>query len=184
MKKAKSSGQNVNMALLCLRTTPIDNEIPSPAELLCRRKFKSNLPINIKNNAAHKDQTYQRLQERQDQQKAYFDRSAHDLKPLVPGQLVRIQDARTGLWTPAQVKRRCDEPRSYIVETPNGRELRRNRSHIRDVEPPQKRVTFAVGDEIPHFSPPQTVQNARIADDGPTTTRYGRQVKSPNRLDL
>ena len=45
MKKAKSSGQNVNMALLCLRTTPID-EIPSPAELLCRRKFKSNLPIN------------------------------------------------------------------------------------------------------------------------------------------
>ena len=47
MKKAKSSGQNVNMALLCLRTTPIDNEIPSPAELLCSRKFKSNLPINI-----------------------------------------------------------------------------------------------------------------------------------------
>lgn len=181
MKKAKSSGVNVNMALLCLRTTPVDSEIPSPAELLCGRKVKSNLPVIIKNNAAQKEHTYQRLHERQTQQKAYFDRSAHDLKPLTPGQLVRIQDTRTGMWTPAQVKNHSDEPRSYIVVTPNGRELRRNRAHIRDIEPSRKRVTFE--DDLAQPNPLPS-KNTITQDNGPVTTRYGRQVKPPKRLDL
>ena len=68
MTQAKSSGQNINMALLCLRTTPIDSKLPSPAELLCSRKVKSNLPIVIKNTLPHKDQIYNRHTERQDKQ--------------------------------------------------------------------------------------------------------------------
>ena len=66
MTQAKSSGQNINMALLCLRTTPIDSKLPSPSEILCNRKVKSNLPIIIKNTLPHNDQIYNRHTERQD----------------------------------------------------------------------------------------------------------------------
>ncbi|XP_038061713.1 uncharacterized protein K02A2.6-like [Patiria miniata] len=178
MTKARACGQNISMALLCLRTTPVDSKLPSPAELLCGRKVQSNLPVVIQNTSEHKDQTYQRLQDRQAQQKAYQDRSAHDLKPLHPGQLVRVQDPRTGLWTPAQIKQRCEEPRSYVIVTPNGRELRRNRRHLRDIEPAKKRVTFE------DDTSPSRNREVQDTPKTPTITRSGRQVKPPKRLDL
>ena len=178
MTKARASGQNISMALLCLRTTPVDSKLQSPAELLCGRKFQSNLQVVIKHTSEHKDQTYQRLQDRQAQQKAYHDRSAHDLKPLHPGQLVRVQDPNTGLWTPAQIKQCCEEPRSYVIVTPNGRELRRNRRHLRDIEPVKKRVTFE------DAAPPSRDSPTRDNSNTPTITRSGRQVRPPKRLDL
>ena len=95
-----------------------------------------------------------------------------------PGQLVRVQDPNTGLWTPAQIKQCCEEPRSYVIVTPNGRELRRNRRHLRDIEPVKKRVTFEDG------APPSRDSPARDNSNTPTITRSGRQVRPPKRLDL
>ena len=34
------------------------------------------------------------------------------------------------------------EPRSYLVVTPNGKTLRRNRSHLRSLAPAKKKVRF------------------------------------------
>ena len=42
--KAKESGGDPHLAMLCLRTTPIDHNLPSPCELLNGRRYKSNLP--------------------------------------------------------------------------------------------------------------------------------------------
>ena len=44
LKKAKQSGNDPQISLLCLRRTPIDSRTPSPAELLYGRKIRSNLP--------------------------------------------------------------------------------------------------------------------------------------------
>ena len=41
--KAKESGGDPHLAMLCLRTTPIDHNLPSPCELLNGRRYKSNL---------------------------------------------------------------------------------------------------------------------------------------------
>ncbi|GFS23914.1 Pol polyprotein [Elysia marginata] len=41
LKKAKAKKENPQLALLSLRTTPIDNILPSPAELLFNRKVQS-----------------------------------------------------------------------------------------------------------------------------------------------
>jgi len=49
MKKANASGQVVDMAILLLRTTPIDSQMPSPAELLYARMIQGNLPMKIPN---------------------------------------------------------------------------------------------------------------------------------------
>ena len=45
LKKAKQSGNDPQMSLLCLRSTPIDARTPSPAELLYGRRIRSNLPV-------------------------------------------------------------------------------------------------------------------------------------------
>ena len=47
MKKSRQSGQDLDLALLCLRTTPIDSKLPSPAELLNGRKAQSTLLTKI-----------------------------------------------------------------------------------------------------------------------------------------
>ena len=44
LKKAKQSGIDPQLAMLCLRSTPIDVRTPSPAELLYGRKIHYNLP--------------------------------------------------------------------------------------------------------------------------------------------
>ena len=47
MKKARQSGQDIDLALLRLRTTPIDSKLPSPAELHNCRKAQSTLLTKI-----------------------------------------------------------------------------------------------------------------------------------------
>ena len=49
LEKARKSGKDPHMSMLCLRSTPIDSQLPSPAELLYQRKLQSNLPIRIGN---------------------------------------------------------------------------------------------------------------------------------------
>ena len=49
LRKAKADGLDPELALLCLRSTPIDNKLPSPAEMLYTRKIQENLPVKVSN---------------------------------------------------------------------------------------------------------------------------------------
>ena len=64
MQKATSSNRNLDMMLLCLRSTPIDHVIPSPGELLYNRKLVGNLPVKCPNNASQKEKIATRLYQR------------------------------------------------------------------------------------------------------------------------
>ena len=66
LDKAKKSGKDPPMSILCLRSTPIHSQLPSPAQLLYQRKLKSNLPVRIRNQMSNGDQITQRLTERQE----------------------------------------------------------------------------------------------------------------------
>ena len=72
MKKAMETHNDICLALLCVRATPIDWELPSPGELLQGRKFRSNLPAKISNKNARKENVNNRLIHRQEQQKMYI----------------------------------------------------------------------------------------------------------------
>ena len=61
-----------------------------------------------------------------------------DLPPLYNGQAVRILNKINKTWYPGTIIDKCDEPRSYLVETPNGTRLRRNRSHLREIIIPRR----------------------------------------------
>ena len=45
--KAKQAGRDPNLAMLCLQTTPINHNLPSPAELLNNRILRSNLIAKV-----------------------------------------------------------------------------------------------------------------------------------------
>ena len=116
MLKARQSSTDPDLSLLCLRTTPIDNNLPSPAELLYFRQLRSNLPL-LSSHTPQDTAVHKNLQARQRTQKKYYDRSARDLPPLHTGQHVRLQEAN-GTWTPATVVEKRPEPRSMIMFMP------------------------------------------------------------------
>ncbi|XP_014665118.1 PREDICTED: uncharacterized protein K02A2.6-like [Priapulus caudatus] len=114
LTKARAAGIDVDMAMLVLRSTPIDHHLPSPAELLNARRMKANLPTRIYNNAPNKDVTMQRLLQWQASQKAYYDEKAGgSLALLIKGQPIRIQDQTSGQWRPGIVTGIRPEQRSY-----------------------------------------------------------------------
>jgi len=148
LTKAKASSLDPDLALLSLRTTPIDHMIPSPAELLNNRKMRGTLPVCIRNYHPQKEDIYEQFQRRQETQKHNFDKHARDLPPLIPGQQVRTQSHISGNWFPAVVIAKCPEPRSYMIQTTNGSTLRRNRNVIRDC-PPQETQPPPILQEMP-----------------------------------
>ena len=141
LAKAKKTETDPNIALLCLRSTPIDNALPSPAELLMKRKVQDNLPRKITRDH-NSDDIITRLEQRQEKQKRYHDQHVKPLPALQPGQSVSVRNPSTGKWSPATIKEKIsDTPKSYQVNTPTG-ELRRNRAHLREIpSTPQSNTT-------------------------------------------
>ncbi|KXJ09996.1 hypothetical protein AC249_AIPGENE11159 [Exaiptasia diaphana] len=169
--KSKQTNTDPNIALLCLRTTPIDNKLPSPAELDESYKTTQEIYLEVP--------TATRLQERQELQKAYHDRTAKDLQALPAGASVSIRNQVTKKWEPGLVKEKINTlPRSYFVNTDQGSQFRRNRMHIRPVTEP---LTDTSQPDPPQ---PQDSQPERTpTPQGATVTRSGRNVKPPDRYE-
>ena len=205
LTKTLESQQDVHLALLCVRTTPLGPNLPSPAELLFGRKLKSNLPcVNL---AERDDDLRRALRELRTKHIPLYDSHSRSLPELTPGQSVRVQDPITKRWKPGVVKSKEEEPRSYLVQQPSGSVLRRNRRHLRatgerfrfpgpesedsgDVpyaaapqpEPPDKsEAAPPPSPESPHKCH-MTEPHIPETRSGPIITRSGRAVYSPNRL--
>lgn len=175
LKKAQTTNSDPYIALMCLRSTPIDGKLPSPAELLFGRSIQDNLPRRMQRSRNNED-VADRLEYRQEQQRHYHDRSCKPLSNLVPGQPIRIQDPVSSHWKPATIKEKLDIPRSYTVTTSSGSELRRNRKHIMEAPPTPKGETLQAPKQ-PESSPAEYNESSKSQ----TLTRSGRLVKPPNR---
>ena len=104
--------------------------MPSPAELLNGRVFKSTLPGKIQP-SKNQEENRNGLKGRQDNQSYYYNRHTRELPKLHRDQAIYAQDPVRKTWNPARVVDEGDTPRSYIVETGTGAQLRRNRIHLR-----------------------------------------------------
>ena len=91
LRKARATQLDPYIALMNLRSTSIDNKLPSPAQLLLGRSIQDNLPRKIPRNYAS-DEVTDRLKHRQDVQKHCYDRGCKPLSSLLPGQQVRVQN--------------------------------------------------------------------------------------------
>ena len=73
LQKAGAAKIDMAMALLILRSTPIDSQLPSPAELLYARKLQGNVPIKMSDRRANREDIRERLIQLQQQQRSYHD---------------------------------------------------------------------------------------------------------------
>ena len=193
IRKCKKTNQDLHLAMLHLRATPVDSGIPSPAELLLGRPVRTILPsFHIPDKTQKQDGHNEKLKEKQQKMKTNHDKYAGpDLSSLYEGQRVRILNPDTKAWDPAVVTKVCKEPRSYEVKTPNGSVLRRNRSHIRDVPltgaakaQPRKIQFNKEPDNSSTPTEPDVVKKSQSTaqhDQSAATTRSGRVVRKPSR---
>ena len=133
MYKCDHSGHDIDLALLSLRSTPLDSHVPSPAELLNGRKYRTTMPI-IDTNVAPIDNNKVRfqLEQRQQKSKQQYDKHTKEKIELDDNQPVRIRNQETRRWEPANVITKAGTPRSYIVQRCSGGiPLRRNRQQLR-----------------------------------------------------
>ena len=117
------------LALLAYRSTPLENGY-SPAQLLMGRNLRNSVPVlpnQLNPKQPNSAQLKEREKERRGKQKQNFDRRhrATDLKPLQSGDTVWIQGSNSG----GRVIE-TSNPRSYVVRTPDGTSVRRNRRHL------------------------------------------------------
>ncbi|CAE1292605.1 unnamed protein product [Acanthosepion pharaonis] len=191
LKKAKQSGTMPEIVLLHWRCTPISSVIPSPAQLLMGRRIQSPLITKIRNDHRDQDQIYSAIQQRQENQKRYFDRHAlkEELPPLYRGQRVRVQNPMSGSWDPATVVSQADGHRSYLLENVNGYVLRRNRQHIRSIPvAPDSQlsqdVSKTASQKCVTFVDPPVCAIPTMPNNPQKRTRSGRMVRPPSKMNL
>uniref|UniRef100_A0A8C6LCP7 Integrase catalytic domain-containing protein n=1 Tax=Nothobranchius furzeri TaxID=105023 RepID=A0A8C6LCP7_NOTFU len=199
VKKVLEHGGNLQVVLLQIRATPIDSKLPSPAELLFGRPITTLLPSRSEpGKEAHRLQ----LEQRSTNMKEQHDKtSGRELPPLHPGQHVTVLHPERKTWYPATIVKKCSEPRSYIVQTPNGNQVRRCRRHLRELFRPHQGTDMEISTtetnpgERQHFSVSVKDKTDQVTDTIPqleeeksleadksmlqTRTRRGRVISRP-----
>ena len=102
--KCRETKEDIDLALLALRITPLSSNIPSPAELLNSRMFKSTLPGKIQPSKNQEEVKYW-LKVRQDNQSYYYNRHTKELPKLHRDQAIYARDPLRKTWNPARVQR-------------------------------------------------------------------------------
>ena len=132
LEKTKESGEDVYLALLDYRNTPINGT--SPAQALMNRTLKSTIPTTpqrLTPTLLDHEEFIARRQTDQRKQKEYYDRNAQPQLPhLQEGEIVRMKKTPESTWEPAKVVSKHQTPRSYVVQAENGTSYRRNRRHL------------------------------------------------------
>ena len=162
--KTIEEGEDVNLALLTYKTTPLNHSLPSPAELLNSRKYKTLLPTRIL--PTRLQESYRQIMDKGKQMQAQlYDKNTRVLPRLEQSQKVVVQlDPNKNIWTPAEIIQ-CPTPdgRSYSLRTIYGGIYTRNRRFI-------KPDLTATETPIPRWST------------DPVPTRPTRTTKKPDRL--
>ena len=162
-KKAQAAGQCPGTALWIYRTTPLDNNLPSPYEMLFNMKPRRFLPTKVSriNSSSHDDNIHRNQERQNDQARFYNKRNANiNLRELYPNEPVSVYNTIKRQWEPGHVVKQT-EPRTYVVDK-NGRQLYRTREHIKPRSAP---VPMMVDDYNTNVMP----TNCRDTPDGETS---------------
>lgn len=130
LTKAHEENKDPYLALLEFRSCP-RVDLPSPSVMLMGRKIRTLLP-GSKETLKPKFYCNKAVQSLKKRTELMQQKSAHcrPLAPLQEGNPVWVQ-LDNKKWSKAIVVKVTDAPRSYIVQTTEGRNYRRNRRHLK-----------------------------------------------------
>ena len=130
--KTMEEGEDIDLALLAYKATPLSHNLPSPAELLNSRIYRTLLPTRIVPSRMQTE--YRQITDRGKQMQAKLYNQLSRLLPrLQQYQEVVVQlDPDKNIWTPAEIVQ-CPtrEGRSYSLRTIHGGVYTRNRRFIK-----------------------------------------------------
>ena len=119
--KTIEEGKDVDLVPLTYKTTPLNHRLPSPAELLNSRKYKTLLPTHIV--PTRLQESYRQIMNQGKQVQAQlYNKNTRVLPRLQQSQKVVVQlDPDKNIWTPAEIIQ-CpiNEGRSYSLKTIHG----------------------------------------------------------------
>lgn len=152
--KCREGKSDPHLALLNYRATPLSSNLLSPAELLAGRRYKT---ILLSRPSPGNPDTRQTLAEIKENAAHLHDRQARALPPLTNGCKVLVRNASNQIWEPAEVINSSSQPRSYELQTHQGR-VRRNRRDIRPL--PRNQQTPREPQETSQSSAPREPREA------------------------
>ena len=112
--KTIEEGEDVDLALLTYKTTPLSHRLPSPAELLNSRKYKTLQLARIA--PTRLQESYRQIMDQGKQiQAQLYNRNTRVLPRLEQSQKVVVQlDPDKNIWTPAEIIQ-CPARADHIV---------------------------------------------------------------------
>ena len=136
----KKADDDIYLALLEYRKTPVTGTSFSPAQILMSRTLRSKEPVTKQLLKPVIVDPRAQLMQQKLKQRVYHDRSARSLANLQPGDAVRMR--RKNTWQPAIVTKVDSHCRSYWVDNGIRSGLRSNIRHLlRTNEPPPVLMT-------------------------------------------
>lgn len=127
------SGNKIDLYELILEynNTPLPFMSYSPAELIMSRTLRTKIPVSdkcLKPKVINRKEIQNKLQQKQINEKKFYDKSSKDLKPIQINEPVLFQNNNS--WVKGKIKDKCND-RSYIVTNEYGKDFRRNRIFLK-----------------------------------------------------
>ena len=134
LMKTLEEGEDVNLALLTYKTTPLSHRLPSPEteQLLNSRKYKTLLPTQIVPTRLQ-ESLRQIMDQGKQIQAQLYNKNTRVLPRLTQSHKVVVQlDPSRNIWTPTEIIQ-CptQEGRSYSLKIVHGGVYTRNRRFIK-----------------------------------------------------
>ena len=190
------------LALMVYRATPIPATGVSPSQLIMGRQIRTTIPTLSRNllPAWPYLSTVREVDKKAKERYSHAYNKRHGVKSLSdlePGQTVRVKNDNQKKWSPVGVVSGYGStPRSYIVETSEGKKMRRNRRHLQAVPKAvaddilEDDILQAIPEAVPEINPETSELSRRVADRGnpertlqntPSHSSSGRVVRKPKR---
>ena len=195
LRRCKHSHDDLYLALLDYRNTPLSSNVGSPAQLLLNRNLRTRMPcvsefLNTKADTDNRELLFKK----QSNAEHYYNRTAQRERPkFKSGDIVRYRDSLADkIWQSGQILR-ANNSRSYELLNPRGNVIRRNsRFLITDQtkskfdtvpcdipSPCHVAVPNPTPNLVPNLAPPPKPQNTMNQETIPQPRRSARLASKP-----
>lgn len=197
MKKCKEANEDIYLALLSFRNTPVYNSEYSPSQILMSRHLRDKLPINeqkLNPKIINRNKLQEIINNTQKHSKEQYDnRGVQSKSELKKDTLIWYQDKPKGIWKKGKIANRIRD-RTYRIVRDDGTCIVRNRYYIKERQSNIAQVPTSQSSYVyfpstsesacnsEHIPCSSNNQNVHI----PMTTRHTnlkRNIKVPTKYD-